>query len=176
MSMIWIGGQTVGAGNASQIDFTNIPQEYTHLQLRIFGRGNTSFSEGLSTYLFINNDGASNYSWHRMRGNGASVFSDNGSSVGVISIQATVGDTGVSNVFGVSIIDILDYTNTTKNKTIKAVGGVDRNGSGNACLISGLWRSTSAINQVRVITDSTTWLQGTRVDLYGVTSSQVTGA
>jgi hypothetical protein len=174
--MIWIGGQTVGSGNAAELEFTNIPQEYTHLQLRIFGRGNTSFSEGLSTYMFINNDGGNNYSWHRMRGNGSSVFSDVGTSVGAISIQATVGDTGVSNVFGVSIIDILDYANTSKNKTIRVIGGVDRNGSGNACLISGSWRSTAAVNQLRVITDSNTWLQGTRIDLYGITSSQVTGA
>lgn len=176
MSMFHIATTTVGAGNASQVTFASIPQDYTHLQLRVFGRGNTSFGEGLTTYMFINNDTANNYAWHRIRGNGASAFSDAGSTVGTIAISATVGDTGVTNVFGASVIDILDYKNTSKNKTIKAIGGVDRNGSGNACLVSGLWMSTAAINEIRVQTDSNTWLQGTQISLYGITTSQTTGA
>jgi hypothetical protein len=33
-------------------------------------------------------------------------------------------------VFGVAIIDILDYANTSKNKTVRALSGEDENGAG----------------------------------------------
>ena len=176
MAMFPIASQTVGVGGAAQVTFTNIPQNYTHLQVRVFGRGNTSFSEGLSTYVHINQDGSNSYSWHRLRGNGASAFSDAGSTTSVAAFGATVGDTGVTNVFGSLILDILDYANTAKYKTFKGIGGVDRNGSGNTVLVSALWQSTAAINWLNFETDSGLWLQGTRIDLYGITTSPVTGA
>jgi len=176
MSMFHIATTTVGAGNSSLITFSNIPQQYTHLQLRVSGRGNTSFSEGLSTYVRLNGDSGNNYSWHRLRGNGASAFSDSGTTTSVAAFGATVGDTGVTNVFGALILDILDYTNTSKNKIFKGIGGVDRNGSGNAVMVSALWMSTSAVTSMTIDVDSSTWLQGTQISLYGITTSQATGA
>jgi hypothetical protein len=176
MSMFHIATTTVGAGNASQVTFASIPQQYTHLQLRVSGRGNTSFSEGLSTYVRLNGDSGNNYSWHRLRGNGASAFSDSGTTTSVAAFGATVGDTGVTNVFGALILDILDYTNTSKNKTFKGIGGVDRNGSGNAVMVSALWMSTSAVTSMTIDVDSSTWLQGTQISLYGITTAAATGA
>lgn len=168
MAMFPIASTLVGAGGTSTIAFSNIPQTFTHLQLRVSGRGNTSFGEGLSTYIRFNGDSGNNYAWHRLRGNGSSTFSDAGSTTSVAAFGATVGDTGVSNVFGALILDILDYRNTSKNKTLRGIGGVDRNGSGNAVVVSASWMSTSAITSLTAETDSGLWLQGTRIDLYGI--------
>lgn len=175
MSMFHIASVTVGAGGQGTITLSNIPQQYTHLQLRVFGKGGTVFNEGLTTYVRPNDASGTVFAWHRVRGNGSTAFSDGAASSGTIALQATVGDGGVASIFGSLVLDILDYTNTNKNKTLKGIGGMDRNGSGNACLVSGLWMSTNAITSLVLDTDGG-WLQNTRVDLYGITTSPVTGA
>ena len=73
-------------------------------------------------------------------------------------------------------MDILDYTNTNKNKTIRAIAGFDANGSGTAGLWSSVYLDTSAITSIAVGTANSNFAAGSRLDLYGITTSQVTGA
>ena len=177
MSMVWIAGQTVGAGGASTITFSSIPQNFTHLQLRIFGRGTTSFSSGLSAYVFLNNDSTgANYVVHGLFGNGSGAFSTAILSSGTLGTQQVFADSSAtSGVFGSVIYDFLDYTNTNKNKVSRSIGGWDGNGSGRVMLYSGAYLSTAAINQIQIATDGNL-VAGTRADLYGITTSSVTGA
>jgi hypothetical protein len=66
-------------------------------------------------------------------------------------------------------MDILDYANTSKNKTIRMLSGNDRNGSGDIILISGLWASTSAINQIDLRLESAAnFAQYSQFALYGI--------
>jgi hypothetical protein len=158
---------TVGAGGTSTITFSSIPSTYQHLQLRIFGRGNTNFSDGLSCYTTLNSDTGNNYSQHSLRGNGSSVFVAAVTSNNNIPFSATIGDTGATSTFGVLIIDLLDYANTSKYKTLRALSGYDRNGAGNVSLQSGLWMSTNATTSISMSTDGN-WLQYTQAALYGI--------
>ena len=49
------------------------------------------------------------------------------------------------------IVDILDYENTNKNKTIRSLAGLDLNGSGGRIeFCSSLWMSSAAITSVKV--------------------------
>ena len=48
------------------------------------------------------------------------------------------------------IIDILDYANTSKYKTVRIALGSDRNGSGEVGLFSGLWQSTAAVTTIAI--------------------------
>ena len=175
--MVWIAGQTVGAGGPGNITFSSIPQTFTHLQIRIFGRGSTSFSQGLSAYVQVNGDGtAANYAVHGLFGNGSSAFSSAVTGAGTFSLQQALADSSApANVFGVAIFDLLDYTSTTKNKVVRMIGGHDRNDSGRASMGSSVWLSTAAVTQLTVATDGA-FTTGTRVDLYGITTSPVTGA
>jgi hypothetical protein len=68
-----------------------------------------------------------------------------------------------------------NITNTSKNKVSRSLGGFDTNGAGRVVLYSGLYLSTVAINQIQIATDGNL-VAGTRCDLYGITTSQVTGA
>lgn len=178
MAMKFIASQTVST-NGSNLTFSSIPQNFTHLQIRVFGRGMTSFSDGLSLYLqFNDNTTSTNYQNHGLFGNGSSVTSTNILNAGTISAQQIFPDAGApANYFGFALCDIYDYTSTVKNKTIKTIGGYDKNGGGRAVLYSGVWMPSTpvAITKVSVSTDGG-FLSGSRVVLYGISSSSVTGA
>lgn len=177
MSMVWIASATVGAGGGG-INFTSIPQTFTHLQIRLVGRANSS---GLPTmYTGFNGDifaGSTNNASHTLVGDGATV-----SSV-VTSLQAQMNlfignyipNTTTSTIQAALIMDVLDYSNTNKNKTIRALMGWDANGSGKVTLNSGLWTNTAAVTRIDMVPDGN-FLQGSRVDLYGITTSSATGA
>ena len=173
MSMVWIAGSTVGAGGTTNFEFNNIPQTFTHLQLRIFGRSTLSASlDNLSMYF--NNDTGSNYATHFLSGNGSSASSGAFTSQPRFYIPSLFPAATTAQM-AASVIDILDYTNTNKNKTVRILTGFDANGSGTVALVSGLWMSTAAITRFNAET-SANIVAGSRFDLYGITTSQVTGA
>jgi hypothetical protein len=141
---------TVGAGGASTINFTSIPQTYQHLQLRMMAK---STNAGTYDYCYFNLDpagGATDYARHRLTGDGSSATSYGQSAVSGMFGPAIPYASGGANVFGVGIIDILDYTNTNKYKTVRVLGGSDLNGSGKIDLTSGLWLLTSAVTQIQI--------------------------
>jgi hypothetical protein len=72
--------------------------------------------------------------------------------------------------FGGSIVDILDYANTSKNKTVRTLTGADRNGNGLIGLRSGYWNSTAAVSSISIIatSGSTGFAQYSSFALYGV--------
>lgn len=156
---------TVGAGGASSISFSSIPSTYQHLQLRGITKNASS-----STFaaMRFNSDTGSNYSAHYIDGDGASVAAGGASNYD----RSYFGYTGTSsqtNIFGVSVIDILDYKDTNKFKTVRILTGVDVNGSGGYIeSSSSSWRSTSAITDINIFFSSTNFAQYSQVALYGI--------
>jgi hypothetical protein len=158
---------TVTLGSASSpIQFTSIPQTYTHLQLRLMIK-NASNS---SVFMRFNSAGGTAYATHYLSGDGASARAGNWTSDGYVRLFADQGTptTAQTNIFGVAVIDILDYTNTSKYKTTRSLLGYDANGSGGVELDSGLWQSTAAVTQIDLITGGTNFQQYTSAALYGV--------
>lgn len=154
-----IATTTVGAGGASTITFSSIPSTYTHLQIRGFAN---SGGGGTATNLTFNSDSGTNYAYHFLLGDGA-----NASSGAVTSVsQITFNSSNASNYFSGQIIDILDYANTNKYKTVRILNGFDANGSGAVALRSGLWQSTSAITTITITT--TLFPQYSSLALYGI--------
>jgi hypothetical protein len=174
--MIWIAGQTVTAASA-QLTFSSIPQTFTHLQARITGRDASATSTN-PAFIQYNGFGGTYPIFHSLSGNGASASSGYGQSV-LIALPSLPGASATANIVGSIIVDILDYTNTNKNKTTRAIGGCDLNGSGMVALSSGFLDSTSAITALTFggsFNSPYAFATGTRVDLYGFTTSSVTGA
>ena len=159
---------TVGAGGQSSASFTVIPATYKHLQVRAFMQNNRG-TFGTSTYLLrINSDSGSNYYNHVLAGSGSTASASAYSDTAVNPNDAS--GTGVSGVFGVSVIDILDYTNTNKNTTVRMLNGVDVNGSGGfVSLNSALWNNTAAITTLTITpAHGTLWNQYSSFALYGI--------
>jgi hypothetical protein len=158
---------TVGSGGVINFSFTSIPSTYTHLQLRGIVRSNQAGSGITTSTLQFNSDTGSNYTYHNLIGNGtaASVGGVASATASVITNAPQLSAT--SNAFGVTIIDILDYTNTNKYKTIRALHGADLNGSGQIILSSGLWMNTSAITSI-LVNPAADAVQYTHFALYGI--------
>ena len=149
--------QTVYLSSGSQgtISFTNIPQNYTHLQIRMLSRvtGNVSTTAYSATgYINLNNDSGSNYSTHQLYGNGSSATSSgvySGTSI-VLNDLAGPYSGQTSNTFGAAVLDILDYANTSKYKTVCALYGEDLNGYGRVFLSSGSWQSFAPVSSIQI--------------------------
>jgi hypothetical protein len=74
------------------------------------------------------------------------------------------------SIFGVTILDILDYANTNKYKTTRNLAGVDSNDTnGKISFESGSWRSTSAVSTITLISGTgSDFLQYSSFALYGI--------
>lgn len=158
---------TAPSGGAATVQFNGIPSGYKHLQIRMTTRASSaSTSDNVS--LQFNSDTGSNYSWHYMYGAGSGTPTSAGSAPtsNIFALQTT-GSTAAASTFGVAIIDLLDYSSTTINKTIRSLNGYDLNGSGYVFFQSGNWRNTSAISSI-TFGSTSGFAQYSSIALYGV--------
>jgi len=160
---------TVGSGGASSITFSSIPSTYTHLQIRAISRSAQAASTD-SMYMRFNGISTTSYSWHYLKGDGSSATASAYASDNVMYAGTTPAASATSGLFGVTIIDILDYANTNKNKTVRVLDGYDANGSGVVELRSNAWYSTSALTDILIAnyTGSANFAQYSQFALYGV--------
>jgi hypothetical protein len=165
-----IATTTVGAGGSSEINFTNIPQVYKHLQIRGIGRSTAAQSlAGLRMRVGNSSiDTASNYSEHSLSGNGTSASAGGQANRDMLFAGILTAANDTASVFGAVVVDILDYQNTNKYKTTRSLAGEDRNGTGNLEFHSGNWRSTSAIDVVRFFPSAGNFAQYSQFALYGI--------
>ena len=159
---------TVGSGGSATVTFSSIPATYTHLQLRGFHRTSNTSGTNWFALLRFNSDSGSNYTYHGLRGDGSTAISYAAASQ-TFTLAIDAGDDANTALgWGAGVVDILDYTNTNKYKTIRALTGFDENGSGFAELVSGLWTSTSAVSTITLTPGSGTFLQNSSFALYGI--------
>lgn len=158
-----IATTTLGSAN-STITFSSIPSTYTHLQIRALSLSASGTPE---LAIQFNNDTGTSYSQHALYGNGASAGAYGAATQPfMITWQGAGGST--TNP-GANIIDILDYANTNKHKTMRSLTGRDNNGSGTVSLNSGGWLSTSAISTIVIKTQTgVNFAQYSSFALYGI--------
>ena len=140
---------TVGAGGSSTITFSSIPNTYKHLQVRCLARSSRSQNSGYAVFRF-NSDTGTNYSQHSLQGDGAAAAAAGNASVSYPTLLLFPAALRGASIFGVGVLDVLDYTNTNKNKTIRVLDGYDSNGAGLIELGSGAWYNTSAITSITI--------------------------
>ena len=130
---------TVGSGGAASVVFSSIPSTFKHLQIRGIARSNrANVEDGISVRL--NADTGGNYDAHNFFGNGASVGSGfTGATETRIETYLIPGNNATASSFGTVVVDILDYLDTNKKKTVRIFGGYDHNGGGYVGITSGLY-------------------------------------
>ena len=171
--------QTVAVGPAGTyfIEFTNIPQEYTHLQIRSHVQTDRGTYGVDDLWWTFNKDTSASYSYNQMWSAGVGVNTmsviTNPNQGNIVSFQIGGTSTGGYS-WGSAVTDIYDYTNTTKNKTLKAVGGTSHAGqtiggvgNGSAIFSTGCWYSTAPITNI-LFNSSSLIKQFSHVALYGV--------
>lgn len=151
---------TTLTSNQTDVEFTNISQNFTDLILVKWGLQNAGtnmvMQVGNNTY-----DTGSNYSGTQVFGNGSSALSDRFANDTRWFVNFSNSNTNAIT----SICQIMNYSNTTTNKTM-----IVRNSDGSfyASAYVFLWRSTSAINRIRMTIGSSGLLSGSTFTLYGI--------
>lgn len=149
------------------IQFTSIPQTYTDLIVRISGRS-TNASAATDIGVYINSEGGSNYSWTRLRGDGATPISNRNSSGNSWAPGTSLNaSTSTANTFSNIEIYLPNYTSTTHNKCGNMFSAMETNGSVAYINSVALLRSaTAAITTVGLKTGD--WTAGSTFYLYGI--------
>jgi hypothetical protein len=154
-----------GTGSSGVVTFNNIPSTFQHLQIRWISK---STNTGSYNWLNFNGDTTALYANHYVYGDGASTFAGVDANAARINLYGSSVTSSQTNTFASHTIDILDYRNTDKFKTVRAFGGQDSNGSGVIFLSSGLWRSTTAISSITITANSDNFNSNSRFALYGI--------
>ncbi len=157
-----IATTTLGSAT-STVTFSSISGSYTDLVF-VFS-GNTSAIA--NSFLRFNSDTGSNYSMTWMAGTGSAAASGRETSQTRLLIDV-YGYANPSNITN-KVMSIQNYSNTTTFKTV--LGRANNSAAGTDALV-GLWRSTSAITQIDILTlSATTFSVGSTFTLYGIASA-----
>jgi hypothetical protein len=156
-----------GTGASGTITFSSIPSTYKHLQIRGIARSTEVATSNLQN-MRLNGDTGSNYSSHQLIGNGAAASSVAYTAVAWMYGSEIPCNSALASTYNSFIIDILDYADTNKYKTIRTLGGMDLNGSGSIRLTSGNWRSTSAVTSFTLYLGTGNFPTATNLALYGI--------
>lgn len=149
-----IATNTLGSDTAS-VTFSSIPSTYTDLVLVSNYRLNTGDN---FLILRFNSDTGSNYSFTNFYSEGTAAASDRATS----QTSARIGFYGSAQ--SNSIVNIMNYSNTTTNKT-----AISRDNT-NTYVITrvNLWRNTSAITSLTILTPGPNITSGSAFTLYGI--------
>lgn len=159
-----IATTTLGS-SATSYTFSSIPSTYTDLVLVVSA---TLVSGGLDLGIQYNGDTSTNYSTTLLSGDGtnATSYGESNSARGLLDYNGTPSTTAGAHIL---IVNVMNYANTTTYKTSisrssRASGGIDANAV--------LWRSTAAINAVKILSTNTNSIaSGSTLTLYGISAA-----
>jgi hypothetical protein len=164
-----IASTVISNSTTTTINFNSIPQTYKHLQIRGLSQG-TYTAYNITTYINFSGDTGGNYSFHEVVADGSALSTVYDTRT-ALWIRGNNPGTYYSNAWATVIMDILDYTNTNKTKTIRTMSGWHAFAGGAAGQITmngGLWNSTSAITSISLQIATDYWKPNTRYALYGI--------
>jgi hypothetical protein len=165
---------TLGSDQTT-ITFSSIASTWKHLQIRYIAKANVGSNYAQSINMRFNSDTGSNYSRHFLgayTGGYAATTAGGDATQNIINLFSGVSSTNWNaSTFGAGIIDILDYQNTNKYKTVRSLAGAESNDSSTLIstlgLSSGLWQSTSAVTSIS-LTSNGDFKQYSSFALYGI--------
>ena len=160
---------TVLGSSAASVTFSSLDTlaaSYKHLQLRMTMRGQYASDPESYFWMRINGVTTNSYAAHYLQGNGSSVSS--GALTNMAGMWFGWGTNNAStSKYGAAVVDILDFSQTTKNKTIRSLTG-EIGASNSIALHSGFFNSTAAVTSVTVYQPKANIESGSRFSLYGL--------
>ena len=159
-----IATQTLGSAAAS-VTFSSIAGTYTDLVLVVSELNNTATNTSFQFQVGNGSiDTGANYSLTELVGNGTAASSDRASNDTAAYFNGPgIGtSTTTPNVY---VMNFMNYSNTTTYKTFIGRGG---SADKNTVATVNLWRSTSAINTIKIFQSLNNMATGTVVSLYGI--------
>jgi hypothetical protein len=170
--MTKIGTYTVGAGTDSSVSFTNIPQTYTDLIVKVSGHL-TGTGFGAATIKLIFNSSISGYSWRSVFTDCAGgSYSQKGDSVAFIEAGILPASqlSPTLNVFGIADMLISNYS--SNNSKAVSIDYAQENGYVDNYIgfVSGIWSNTAPVTSLTITPNSSNFSQYSTFTLYGVKS------
>lgn len=166
-----IATTTLGSATGSYT-FSSIPGTYTDLIIDLTGTSTAAVNVALR---FNGNNTGTSYSWttlnNRSESPGTAVVSARTANVSYLYANQYTAFT--TNAIAQSKINIMNYSNTTTNKTLlirSATAPGNTTFSGNEVIV-GMWRNTNAITSVQIIADGSTFAAGSIFTIYGITAA-----
>jgi hypothetical protein len=161
-----IATQTLGSA-AATVTFSSIPSTYTDLVLVLQGKSALSTDD---FQLYFNSDTGGNYSLTTLIGTGSTATSARYSNLSNGFYISRPGWTSAG--FTTTILNFMNYANTTTNKTVLFRSGANDNSSGyNGTEAEvALWRSTAAITSF-TIDGGGNIAAGSNFTLYGIAAA-----
>lgn len=152
--------------SGTSVTFNSIPSTYKHLQVRM-----SIIESGTASDVYLMLDSNKGLKGHYLEGRNVSATAGGITSNALygLLIDNYVGTT--ASVPFVSLIDVLDYSNTNKYKTTRVMSGYEQNTTGSAIdFISGLYDTTSAISSLTITLfgGTATFASGSHIALYGI--------
>jgi hypothetical protein len=156
--------------NTASVTFSSLSAyaaDYKHLQIRWVARASFS-STIMDLQMELNADTGNNYARHYLMGRGSDVISGSQTAKEYLIRMTYPGASSDANAFGSGVVDLLDAFSSSKNTTARALSGIAQTTNPRISLDSGLWLNTAAITSIRLWSDGSSFLAGSRFVLIGV--------
>jgi hypothetical protein len=165
--------ETVVTAGTTTADITfsslNTYSDYKHLQIRYTVKFNSGTTGTTAMNVQLNADTAANYSRHFLQGTGASVNSVGSANTSNIQLFDAATRPSETDNYGAGVIDILDFSSSNKNTTIRALHGALTPSESYIYLSSGVWRNTAAVTSIKLFSVSGfNYSANCRFSLYGI--------
>ena len=164
-SRVLISSQTLGT-SATSVTFSGIPSSYRDLVVKFSTRSDTSNQINVTVN---GTSGGTAYSRTRLRGNGTDAASNSASNDSSFSLPgASVETSATANTFSSGEIYIPSYT-ASQNKPMSDFDTQEANSTSSFINVNaGLYRSTTAISEIKVAASSGNFVTGSSFYLYGL--------
>jgi hypothetical protein len=161
---------TVLGSDAASVTFSSLGSysAYKHLQIRASMKSGSGTTGTSGVFIRLNGATGSVYARQHLRGNGSSMSSAGTSSQTSILFEHMATNRDEDNIFVGAIIDILDFSSSSKNTTIRSFYGTRNSGTSYITLGSGLWNNTAAVTSILIEMESNNFVTGSRFSLYGI--------
>ena len=155
--------------NTASVTFASLnttAAAYKHLQLRITDRSSASVNSQVG--IRFNGDSGANYYEHLMNGGGSGSPTTYGGGGVTFAPMGSGSESGATaSSFSARIIDIPDFSQTTKAKLIREHYGM-ASSANKIGMFSAAWYSTSAVTSMEVFMNAGNFVDGSRLSLYGL--------
>lgn len=162
MSMEKIAHFEITSGTQAEIEFANLPQNYTDLLIVTSTR--TNFTPDAAVFLPFKINGTLQNSGEYQYGIGTST------NAGSAPLGATLGGNATANAFALTSFYIANYTAASVNKRIYINGGTGLLGGSGFEIFSSAVFSGGAITSFAIGRSDSSLVQYSSATIYGITS------
>ena len=164
----WDSIATATPSGVNTFDFTSIPSTYKFLRIVSTHKTNVGTTVD-NIQMTFNDDTANNYSFTYSYAQNTSIGGNN-TTAGSCFYMRALGSGGNSNGFyATAVVDIYDYSNTSKWTTVHSHGGAVGNSNENEVwFMNSTWANTSVVNKITIGYGAGSFVSGSEFHLYGI--------